>query len=481
MFGGKFESTDSDSGQTVANFNAFEYQTTGSRARDTCEDGKEKPVLLGKSAVIEQARKMFDVWDKNKNGVLTYDELVSEIENKNNKAETAQVLAALYGTRKTLQDMNRDAGFLNKEFGISKGDLDVAGKVIEWKAKQTNNPYSLEGVKALDRDHDGYICRNELEIASRDRTLPKKERELIDFYIKNDDNRDLVSTTDMLTYFTKNDMGDRADKFLNRMDMILARTHDMQTRGTNDLFADQNPDIYGVAQGVLGDCYFMASLAAVAHNYPEIIKNMIRDNPDGTYTVTFPGAKDEPITIDPPTESERGLFAGAADHGKWAPIIEKAYGTFCQKQFYRRTILNMSGGNLPSEGADGGGVNLGHLLHILTGKSTDQDWLAIPVSVLQRIPPGPVSEIITKAKLDASVGTDRIEKTPVVAWQKPGVSTSVSDVTNHVYSVLEFDRTAKDGGSVTLYNPWGHKETISFTQFKKRFHVVAYVKPDKKN
>lgn len=130
----------------------------------------------------------------------------------------------------------------------------------------------------------------------------------------------------------------------------------------------------------------------------------------------------------------------------------------------------MSGGNLPSEGADGGGVNLGHLLHILTGKSTDQDWLAIPVSVLQRIPPGPVIEIITKAKLDASVGTDRIEKTPVVAWQKPGVSTSVSDVTNHVYSVLEFDRTAKDGGSVTLYNPWGHKETISFTQFKKRFH-----------
>ncbi len=47
-------------------------------------------------------------------------------------------------------------------------------------------------------------------------------------------------------------------------------------------------------------------LAAVAQMTPEIIKKMIVDNKDGTYTVTFPGNKDEPITISAPTETERG-------------------------------------------------------------------------------------------------------------------------------------------------------------------------------
>jgi hypothetical protein len=42
-----------------------------------------------------------------------------------------------------------------------------------------------------------------------------------------------------------------------------------------------------VDQGQIGDCFFMASLSAVAQTHPELIQNAIRDNHDGTYTVTL--------------------------------------------------------------------------------------------------------------------------------------------------------------------------------------------------
>ena len=44
-------------------------------------------------------------------------------------------------------------------------------------------------------------------------------------------------------------------------------------------------DMNDVKQGGLGDCYFMAGLAAVARTHPERIRNMIEDHGDGTFSV----------------------------------------------------------------------------------------------------------------------------------------------------------------------------------------------------
>ncbi len=40
-------------------------------------------------------------------------------------------------------------------------------------------------------------------------------------------------------------------------------------------------------QGQLGDCYFIASVAAIADRNPDAVRNMFIDNGDGTYTVRF--------------------------------------------------------------------------------------------------------------------------------------------------------------------------------------------------
>jgi len=474
-------------------------KSEGSSALDPSQyqEGQPKPHLLSSKEFIAEAKKHFSEFDKNHDGFLTYDELAEQVENKNNKGETAQFVAALYGSRKTLREMNNDTVVsstwlpvisllpgasilpgLHEPDGVSMKDLNNAESLIQQKTNDTNNPYSIASVQQFDADKDGNLSKTELQTALQSRKLPKDEAELFQYYLNNNDSSDVVKVTDVLTYFTKNDMGDEADKFMNKIDMILNRAYEAQTNRAGKLFGESKDgkdgvNIYGVSQGTLGDCYFMASLGAVAHHSPDTIRNMIKENRDGTYTVTFPGAKDEPITVQPITEAERGIFTGAADHGEWAAVIEKGYGTYCQKHFWRRTPKNMSGGNLPAEGADGGGMLLDNLMNLLTGKGTTQDWLANPVPLLHWVPTGDPDALV-KAKLYAAVGSNQEHKVPTVAWQKPWNQTAVSDVTNHVYSVLDYNPAGGDGGTLTLYNPWGHKEAISFKQFSERFMSVAY-------
>ncbi|MBM4319575.1 MAG: hypothetical protein FJ125_06370, partial [Deltaproteobacteria bacterium] len=98
-----------------------------------------------------------------------------------------------------------------------------------------------------------------------------------------------------------------------------------------------------VKQGSLGDCYLVAALAAVAKTDPEIIKNMIKDNGDGTYTVSFhlkegrvgiysSGSKVSiRVTQELPVRyGSTPAFAKTGDTGNdgpelWVALIEKAW------------------------------------------------------------------------------------------------------------------------------------------------------------
>src|SRR5262249_40234653 len=54
-----------------------------------------------------------------------------------------------------------------------------------------------------------------------------------------------------------------------------------------DLFKPGGPSVGDIDQGADGDCYFMASLGAVALRHPDVIRNMFTDNGDGTFAVRF--------------------------------------------------------------------------------------------------------------------------------------------------------------------------------------------------
>ncbi len=439
--------------------NSLPEQSAGDTA-----GGAEMPKLQSKLAVIELAKKHFSKFDADGNGFMTPGELARQVENHEVKGAVAQTVSMLYGLDTRL-DLSRDddSPFLIGFAGISMADLNKAEEVIKDKQRNAaNNPASAEFLEAADLNGNGKLSEDELKSAAGKSDLPKDVKKLLDYFASNQDPMDEVEITDILHFYFKKKIGDKTDRLLSRMDFLIRKTWENQVEDPT-LYAegkDNSISMYGVQQGIIGDCYFVASLAAVAQMSPETIKQMIVDNKNGTYTVTFPGAKNEPITVTAPTEAERGLYNGSSEYGVWASVLEKAYGAYCRKDFTRRTPLNWTGGLTTVEGADGGGIFLGKLMRLLTGEDTDSDlqWVT--------------RKSVTKSKLMEHVGGQ--DKVPVVAWQKPFRNYGLATVTNHVYSVIDYDPEGEDGGTVTLYNPWGHKEDITFKQFRRRFMSVTY-------
>ena len=194
-----------------------------------------------------------------------------------------------------------------------------------------------------------------------------------------------------------------------------------------------------VHQGQIGDCYFLAAVGSLASINPQAILNMIKDNGDGTYTVTFAGASDEPITVSAPTPDELKNFARGSEFGYWVPVLEKAYGAYCNKHFWRRAPFNIFGGDTANQGADGGSlVNAG--LSILTtgGVTSDSTTFSRYSTISDRI------EKALTEKRPVTLGTSCLKNTYGLPKQ-------------HEYSVLSFTPNGDDlsKGTLLIYNPHG--------------------------
>jgi hypothetical protein len=84
-----------------------------------------------------------------------------------------------------------------------------------------------------------------------------------------------------------------------------------------------------ISQGTDGSCFFLAPLIGLQQRDPAAIDKMVKDNGNGTLTVTFPGAKDNPITINRPTDAEMANWA----NGTRGAIFEKALGEYYSKMY----------------------------------------------------------------------------------------------------------------------------------------------------
>ncbi|MFE6734954.1 C2 family cysteine protease [Microbacterium sp. NPDC057650] len=82
-----------------------------------------------------------------------------------------------------------------------------------------------------------------------------------------------------------------------------------------DLYPHGEPDIRDIEQRGAGDCYLLSALAGIANGDPQKIKDMITENPDGTYTVHF---ADGDITVG-------GDQIPDDDRAAWVRVIEGAY------------------------------------------------------------------------------------------------------------------------------------------------------------
>jgi hypothetical protein len=204
-----------------------------------------------------------------------------------------------------------------------------------------------------------------------------------------------------------------------------------------------------VDQGTLGDCVALAGFAAVAAQNPELIRNAIRDNGDGTYTVTFwkqrePGHIWEPewttetVTVDakvPLDEKGRPIYADVNDGELWVAILEKAWAE--TRGGYQAINGDASFGPLEALTGRTSTTNVG--LPFMSRAPSKQD--------LVRMWNDGYAMVAGNGKLG---GSDKAPK-------------------GHQMYVLD---VAADG-TVTLGNPWGigQEVTLSYEQFTNDFAV----------
>src|SRR5262249_19551599 len=109
------------------------------------------------------------------------------------------------------------------------------------------------------------------------------------------------------------------------------------------------------------DCYFLSALASQANTAKgrETIRNTIKPNSDDTFTVTFQGDSNHPISV----SYEDIESARVINESKWANIIETAYVK------YNRNLTSLS--NLKKRDISlwhGRASTMGSAIHLLTGQ-----------------------------------------------------------------------------------------------------------------
>ncbi|MDX2284577.1 MAG: C2 family cysteine protease [Bacteroidia bacterium] len=223
------------------------------------------------------------------------------------------------------------------------------------------------------------------------------------------------------------------------------------SRGAGDEHAIDPND---VVQGQLSDCYFMASIAAVAQTHPEALGRLIRDNGDGTYDVTLYVSGDrlnpsQPRTVtvrpDVPVSGDGGQayarITSASEPELWVQLLEKAYAS-----------LRGGYGALDTGGDAGTG------LFALTGSRGT--YYANP-SLTQSA----IRERLQEA-LDSGW--------PVVAGTPSGshpLRVSYGILNWHMYHFTGFNLD----GHIELENPWGSRhltgeDAVPVNVFKSTFH-----------
>jgi calpain family cysteine protease/hemolysin type calcium-binding protein len=193
------------------------------------------------------------------------------------------------------------------------------------------------------------------------------------------------------------------------------------------LFSSTGPNIFDVIQGNLGDCWYMASLGAVAQTDPNQIRQDVVQLSDGTFLVRFFSGGTpvyEHVDATLPTNSGGGLLFAQLGQGNsiWAPIMEKALAAFRDGG---NSYSNLGSGWMDEAYNDLGIVNSNAFYF----SSANQMFQQIQTELEG-------GQAVTAGTLSVPSGT------PLVA--------------NHAYSVVAVTTDANgDLTGLELRNPWG--------------------------
>lgn len=450
---------------------------------------------LEDGAFAKKSLAMFDLLDTDKDGFISDKETVAAMQDDRYVNEEAQTVAALFKARQSLSRLHDDVPSGNlvsttvsagdpREYSISREDLEAYGAMQETQRSRLDglnaakNYLGGDSLKKVDANGDGQVSREELAKQALD-VKDEQEKKALRYLV---DNYDTIRGAD--TYFGSStisaaDFKTHAVKFeatLQSQAVIEVSsgknfTAESQKPGVNyALFADgdamKSISPEAIKQRSIGDCYFEASLASLAQERPQDIEKMIKDNNDGTYTVTFPGAPNEPIIVKAPTEAELGVYNAASEYGIWANVIEKAFGQYRQTHGLTSLTDWIPGQQerTPTDGADGGGRNT-EAMNLLSAKKSTMSisyWNSEDAIATE------IKEALRDSRM-VTCGTPGESDKDRLANGYP---------TKHAYSVIGYREDAQGHRFVTVRNPWGRSgkdgtSEVSIEEFKRTFNTFS--------
>ncbi|MFH2202219.1 MAG: C2 family cysteine protease [Elusimicrobiota bacterium] len=354
-------------------------------------------------------------------------------------------------------------------------------------AMQDNGVYQDAAARQCKKAEDGAQCRqqfleDQLEAAFKDvleREIPAADKR---YTVKADDpNRPDFSGT-----VCHNGIFD-----CSPVDYKYQKVEgDLFVKGSDDATPVKLDD---VAQGYLGDCYYLASLAAVAQKKPQVIQNMIKDNKDGTYTVTLytDDDRDGKLTAEKFVIDNQFPVTGSGG-AAFAQVNKEAVGPGAMSKFLLSGLTRIGVEEQKSKSL------LSRLGLYRNEEEVQELWPLIAEKALAQAtsngsyniignggyPSAALSDITGQASVDL---TDMSVKNmaqmdgkgyAMVASSKPDPGNG-KIVGGHAYAITEVD---VEKGTVTLFNPWGFGNsqqqttptyvTLTEQEFKNAFEVV---------
>jgi hypothetical protein len=195
------------------------------------------------------------------------------------------------------------------------------------------------------------------------------------------------------------------------------------------LFAAAGPTMSDINQGVLGDCYLLAGLAAIARDDPHALRQYVVDFDDGTYGVRLGDnfyRVDNDLPVNSPSSNRPAYAALGAQQSMWVAIVEKAFA------HYRRdddSYASLEGGWAIEVNRAFGAASAGE-----RRLNTYSSAAAMANSVAALAAAG---QAVTIGFIGAPVG-------------------GVPLVTNHMYAIASIARNTTGAvTAITLFNPWG--------------------------
>ncbi len=222
--------------------------------------------------------------------------------------------------------------------------------------------------------------------------------------------------------------------FSNKSETIDISTG--ETTISSNLFKD-GVSVSDIQQGQRPVCYFLSALAGLAYHRPSDIEKLVTENPDGTFTVNFPGlAKSkQKITVDPPNEGELAIYTHQGKNTSiWVAVMVKAIAKHWSKTGLLRFLKK------ESDAANWGGAWEG--IEIVTGHVAD--FMLIDINTSDRLLTK-MSDGLSKKKL-VSISTFGKGNINPKKTGEPQFSKA------HVMTVLNVDKVKR---TVSIRDPYG--------------------------